>query len=43
MQRLSAGATFLLSRPGSKDWMLVLDATDIPHVYFVPAGEEEAR
>jgi len=43
MQRLSTGATFLLSRPGGKDWMLVLDATDIPHVYFVPAGEEEAR
>jgi hypothetical protein len=40
MQRISTGATFLLNRPRAKEWLLVLDATDKPRVYFVPAGEE---
>jgi hypothetical protein len=43
MQRLSTGATFLLNRARGMDWLLVLDATDKPRVYFVPAGEEEAQ
>jgi hypothetical protein len=43
MQRLSIGATYLLNQAQGKDWLLVLDATDKPRVYFVPAGEEEAQ
>lgn len=43
MERLSANATFILNRAHEKDWLLVLDATDQPRVYFVPATEEEAR
>ena len=42
-ERLSTGASFLLNRPQGKEWLLVLDATDEPRVYFVPAGEEEVR
>jgi hypothetical protein len=40
IQRLSTGATFLLNRVAAKEWLLVLDATATPQVYFVPAGEE---
>jgi hypothetical protein len=43
MQRLSTGATFLLNRARGKEWLLLLDATGAPRVYFVPAGEEEVR
>jgi len=43
VQRLSTNGSFLLNRIHGKDWLLVLDATDIPRVYFVPAGEEETR
>jgi hypothetical protein len=43
LERLSTGATFLLNRPGGKQWLLVLDAADAPRVYFVPAGVEDAQ
>ena len=43
MQRLSTGATYLLNRARGKDWLLVLDATDKPRVYFVPAAAEVAQ
>ena len=43
MQPLSTRATFLLGQPLRKEWLLVLDATDAPRVYFVPAAEEEAQ
>jgi hypothetical protein len=43
MERLAAGSTFLLNRPRATEWLLVLDATDIPRVYFVPAGEGSAQ
>jgi hypothetical protein len=43
MHRLSDGATFLLNRPRAGEWLLVLDATDKPRVYFVPGGEEAAQ
>jgi hypothetical protein len=43
MQRLSNGAMFLLNRARGNDWLLVLDATDKPRIYFVPAGEEQAQ
>jgi hypothetical protein len=43
IERLSSGATFVLNRPRGSEWLLVLDATDMPRVYFVPAGEEAAQ
>jgi hypothetical protein len=43
LERLSTGPTFLLNRPGGKQWLLVLDAADAPRVYFVPAGVEDAQ
>jgi hypothetical protein len=43
IERLSAGAIFLLNRPNGTEWLLVLDAADMPRVYFVPAGEESAQ
>jgi hypothetical protein len=38
--RLSTGATYLLNRPHGAEWLLVLDASDMPRVYFVPAGDD---
>jgi len=43
IERLSTGATFLLNRPRGTEWLLVLDATDMPRIYFVPGGEERAQ
>jgi hypothetical protein len=43
LERLSTGPTFLLNRPGDKHWLLVVDATDAPRVYFVPAGVEDVQ
>jgi hypothetical protein len=43
VERLSTGATFTLNRPRAAEWLLVLDATDMPRVYFVPGGEEKAQ
>jgi hypothetical protein len=43
LERLAAGPTFLLNRPGGHQWLLVLDAADAPRVYFVPAGGENAQ
>jgi hypothetical protein len=42
-EALSAGPVFLLNGNNRKEWLLVLDASQTPAVYFVPAGEEEAR
>lgn len=38
---LSAGPVFLLNGDDLKEWLLVLDASQIPVVYFVPANGEE--
>jgi len=43
IERLSTGPTFLLNRANGTDWLLLLDATSIPRVYFVPSGEQEAQ
>jgi hypothetical protein len=40
---LSSEPSFLLNEPGSKEWLLILNAGDSPSVSFVPAGQEEAR
>jgi hypothetical protein len=42
-EALSAGPVFLLNGNNRKEWLLVLDASGTPAVYFVPASEEEAR
>ena len=42
-EALSAGPAFLLNGNNRKEWLLVLDASQTPAVYFVPAGGEEAR
>ncbi len=42
-EALSAGPVFLLNGNSRKEWLLVLDASQTPAVYFVPAGQEEAR
>jgi len=42
IDRLSS-SSYLLNRPRGKEWLLVLDATDTPAVYFVPAAEENSR
>jgi hypothetical protein len=38
---LSAGPVFLLNGDRGKEWLLILDATETPLVYFVPANGEE--
>ena len=43
LEALSAGSTFLLNGDNSNEWLLVLDARQIPGVYFVPASQEEPR
>jgi len=40
-EALSAGPVFLLNGDRGKEWLLVLDATQVPVVYFVPANVEE--
>jgi hypothetical protein len=39
-EALSAGPVFLLNGDRRKEWLLVLDASQIPVVYFVPASVE---
>jgi WD40 repeat protein len=41
LEALSSGPSFLLNGDGSKEWLLVLDARQVPAVYFVPAKVEE--
>jgi hypothetical protein len=38
---LSAGPVFLLNGDQRKEWLLILDASQVPVVYFVPANAEE--
>ena len=38
---LSTNKTFLLNGDNSNEWLLVLDASQIPVVYFVPASQQE--
>jgi len=40
LEALSAGPTFLLNGDNSSEWLLVLDARQIPTVYFVPVPKE---
>ncbi|HZR63501.1 MAG TPA: hypothetical protein VFA85_00040 [Terriglobales bacterium] len=40
-ERLSASPVFLLNGNDPKEWLLVLDASQTPVVYFVPAGGED--
>jgi DNA-binding beta-propeller fold protein YncE len=40
-EALSAGPVFLLNGNRGKEWLLVLDASQVPVVYFVPANVEE--
>ena len=40
---LSIAPSFLLNGDSSKEWLLILDAGQIPAVYFVPAGREELQ
>lgn len=39
-EALSAGPVFLLNGNDRKEWLLVLDTTQVPAVYFVPANQE---
>ena len=41
LERLSADGLFLLNGDRRGEWLLVLDAADVPAVYFVPAASEE--
>jgi hypothetical protein len=40
-EALSAGPVFLLNGNRGKEWLLILDASQVPVVYFVPANVEE--
>ena len=40
-EALSAAPAFLLNGNDPNEWLLVLDASQIPAVYFVPASGEE--
>jgi hypothetical protein len=40
-EAISAKPAFLLNGDNAKDWLLVLDAGQVPGVYFVPASQEE--
>jgi len=42
-EALSAGPAFLLNGNDPKEWLLVLDASQVPAVYFVPAKGAERR
>jgi DNA-binding beta-propeller fold protein YncE len=42
LEALSTG-TFLLNGDNSNEWLLVLDARQIPSISFVPANQENAR
>jgi len=43
MEPLSASPTFLLNDPRSDGWLLVLDASKTPLVYFVPRSQDESQ
>jgi DNA-binding beta-propeller fold protein YncE len=43
LEALSAGPAFILNGNDPKEWLLVLDASQIPLVYFVPANGEELQ
>ena len=42
MEALSSGPTFLLNGDRPNEWLMVLDAADIPRTYFVPASGTRA-
>jgi sugar lactone lactonase YvrE len=42
MDALSSGPTFLLNGDRPNEWLMVLDAADIPRTYFVPASGTRA-
>ena len=42
-EALSAGPTFLLNGDNSNEWLLILDARQVPSVYFVPAIPTEKK
>lgn len=42
-ETLSAGPVVLLNGNDPAEWLLVLDASQVPKVYFVPAGGKERR
>ena len=42
-EALSAGPVLLLNGNDPKEWLLVLDASQVPAVYFVPGKAEERR
>jgi hypothetical protein len=42
MDALSSGSTFLLNGDRPNEWLMVLDAADIPRTYFVPASGTRA-
>ena len=43
LEPLSSEPSFVLNEPGTKEWLLILNAGDSPTVSFVPASQEEAR
>ena len=43
LERLSNSPVFLLNGDNPNEWLLVLDASQTPGVYFVPAPGEEGR
>jgi len=42
-EALSAGPVLILNGNDPKEWLLILDASQVPAVYFVPAKGEERR
>jgi DNA-binding beta-propeller fold protein YncE len=43
MEALSTNSSYLLNGDNSQEWLLVLDASQTPAVYFVPARAKEAQ
>jgi len=43
LDALTTGPTFLLNGDNSQEWLLVLDARQIPSISFVPASQEVAQ
>jgi len=41
LDALSTGPTFLLNGDNRQEWLLVLNAQQIPAVYFIPANQEQ--
>jgi len=41
MDALSTAPIFLLNGDNSKEWLMLLDARQVPAVYFVPASQQE--